>query len=130
MTLKEGIKRYFIFFIGLFFNAFGVAFTTKALLGASPIAAIPYTLSLIFPRFTMGNYVIVFNILLILGSSALITPLSFASITNVDAVVLLLSMVLLLLWAYSGRRERIDRLEGAIMLLLFGAYYTYLFIRL
>lgn len=72
----------------------------------------------------------VFNILLILGSSALITPLSFASITNVDAVVLLLSMVLLLLWAYSGRRERIDRLEGAIMLLLFGAYYTYLFIRL
>lgn len=72
----------------------------------------------------------VFNILLILGSSALITPLSFASITNVDAVVILLSMVLLLLWAYSGRRERIDRLEGAIMLLLFGAYYTYLFIRL
>ena len=72
----------------------------------------------------------VFNILLILGSSALITPLSFASITNVDALVLLLSMLLLLIWAYTGRRERIDRLEGAIMLLLFGAYYTYLFIRL
>lgn len=66
MTLKEGIKRYFIFFVGLFFNAFGVAFTTKALLGASPIAAIPYSLSLIFPRFTMGNYVIMFNILLVL----------------------------------------------------------------
>ena len=66
MTVKEGIKRYFIFFIGLFFNAFGVAFTTKALLGASPIAAIPYSLSLIFPRFTMGNYVIAFNLLLVL----------------------------------------------------------------
>ena len=66
MTLKEGIKRYFIFFIGLFFNAFGVAFTTKALLGASPIAAIPFSLSLIFPRFTMGNYVIAFNLLLVL----------------------------------------------------------------
>ena len=72
----------------------------------------------------------VFNILLILGSSALITPLSLASVTRVDATVLTLSMVLLLLWAYTGRRERIDRWEGALMLLLFGAYYTYLFINL
>ena len=66
MKVKETVKRYFIFFIGLFFNAFGVAFTTRALLGASPIAAIPYSLSLIVPRWTMGNYVIVFNILLVL----------------------------------------------------------------
>ncbi len=66
MTLKEGIKRYIVFFIGLFLNGFGVAFTTKALLGASPIAAIPYSLSLMIPRFTMGNYVIMFNILLII----------------------------------------------------------------
>lgn len=27
-------------------------------------------------------------------------------------------------------QERIDRLEGALMLMLFGAYYTYLFIKL
>ena len=72
----------------------------------------------------------VFNILLILGSSALITPLSLASVTYVDALVLLSSVVLLLLWAYTGRRERIDRWEGALMLMLFGAYYTYLFINL
>ncbi len=72
----------------------------------------------------------VFNILLILGSSALITPLSLASVTYVDALVLTLSMILLLLWAYTGRRERIDRWGGALMLLLFGAYYTYLFINL
>ena len=72
----------------------------------------------------------VFNILLILGTSALITPLSFASVTHVDALVLLLSAMLLLLWAYTGRRERIDRWEGAVMLLVFGAYYYYLFINL
>ena len=65
----------------------------------------------------------VFNILLILGSSALITPLSFASVTLVDAAVLLSAMLLLLIWAYSGRREQIDRWEGLLMLLLFGAYY-------
>ena len=72
----------------------------------------------------------VFNILLILGSSALITPLSFASVTLVDAAVLLSAMLLLLIWAYIGRREQIDRWEGLLMLLLFGAYYYYLFINL
>ncbi len=72
----------------------------------------------------------VFNILLILGASALVTPLSFVSVTYVDALVLLLSVAFLLLWAYTGRRERIDRWEGALMLLLFGAYYYYLFINL
>ena len=72
----------------------------------------------------------VFNILLILGSSALITPLSFASVTLMDAAVLLSSMLLLLIWAYTGRRERIDRWEGMLMLILFGAYYYYLFINL
>lgn len=72
----------------------------------------------------------VFNILLILGSSALITPLSFASVTYIDGAILLSSMLLLLLWAYTGRRERIDRWEGMLMLILFGAYYYYLFINL
>lgn len=72
----------------------------------------------------------VFNILLILGSSALITPLSMESVTHIDALVLLLSAALLILWAYTGRKERIDRWEGAIMLLLFGFYYTHLFINL
>ena len=72
----------------------------------------------------------VFNILLILGSSALITPLSFASVTSADLLVLMLSVIVLLLWAYTGRRERIDRWEGAAMLLLFGAYYYHLFINL
>lgn len=83
-------------------------------------------------QLALGNIIgsNVFNILLILGASALITPLSFASVTWADAAALLLSMVLLLLWAYTGRRERIDRWEGAAMLLVFGAYYYYLFINL
>lgn len=72
----------------------------------------------------------VFNILLILGASALVTPLSFASVTLVDASVLLLSALLLLLWAYTGRRLRIDRWEGCVMLALFAAYYVYLFYKL
>ena len=72
----------------------------------------------------------VFNILLILGASALVTPLSFASVSLVDASVLFLSALLLLLWAYTGRRLRIDRWEGCVMLALFAAYYVYLFYKL
>lgn len=72
----------------------------------------------------------VFNAMLILGLSSIITPLSFASMTVVDIAALILSSVLLLIWAYTGRRNRIDRWEGATMLLCYVAYNVFLFSRL
>ena len=72
----------------------------------------------------------VFNILLILGCSSIITPLSFAGMNLVDASALILSCILLLMWAYTGRKCRIDRWEGALMLLAFAGYYYYLFTKL
>ena len=48
----------------------------------------------------------------------------------VDVGILIASCVLLLLWAYSGSKCRIDRWEGAVMLLVFAAYYFYLFVKL
>lgn len=72
----------------------------------------------------------VFNAMLILGVSSIITPLSFASMTVVDIAALVLSSVLLLIWAYSGHRNRIDRWEGAAMLLCYVAYNVFLFSRL
>lgn len=72
----------------------------------------------------------VFNAMLILGLSSIITPLSFASMTIVDIAALILSSVLLLIWAYTGSRNRIDRWEGAAMLLCYVAYNVFLFSRL
>lgn len=72
----------------------------------------------------------VFNAMLILGLSSIITPLSFASMTVVDIATLILSSVLLLIWAYTGSRNRIDRWEGAAMLLCYVAYNVFLFSRL
>ena len=72
----------------------------------------------------------VFNAMLILGLSSIITPLSFASMTVVDIAALILSSVLLLIWAYTGRRNRIYRWEGAVMLLCYVAYNVFLFSRL
>lgn len=58
----ETFKRYLVFLIGLFINALGVSFITKAALGTSPISSIPYTLSLgFFP--TLGQFTIVFSLL-------------------------------------------------------------------
>lgn len=61
----EKLKRYIVFLIGLFINSLGVSLITKANLGTSPISSIPYVLSLNFP-FTLGQFTIVFSLLLIL----------------------------------------------------------------
>lgn len=58
------MKRYILLFAGLFINAFGVSFITKAALGTSPISSIPFTLSLQFP-ISMGTTMLVFNLFLI-----------------------------------------------------------------
>ena len=51
---------------GLILISFGVALTTKAGLGTSPISAIPYSLSLIIPGLSMGTWLILFSIALVL----------------------------------------------------------------
>ena len=66
------------------------------------------------------------NILLILGGSALITPLSFAGMTIVDLGVVLLCSICILLSAYLFRKKELDRIEGVIFLLMEAAYMWYL----
>ena len=72
----------------------------------------------------------VFNILLILGTSAVVTPLSTLALTWVDYGVLLLSAVVVWLWTYTGRRDRVDRWEAVLMLLTFFGYYAWLLVKL
>ncbi|MBQ6401698.1 MAG: hypothetical protein IJI20_05360 [Firmicutes bacterium] len=65
MTIRELTIRYLIMIPGVFLLCFGIAFITKAGLGNSPISSVPYALSLIQPRFTMGNYTILINLCLV-----------------------------------------------------------------
>ena len=83
-------------------------------------------------QLALGNIIgsNVFNILLILGGSALIHPLSFDSITYVDLAALLVSALALLTSSYVGKKNCIDRLDGALFLLLWAGYFTYLFTQL
>lgn len=66
MNKREMIKRYLIFCVGLVLNSFGVAFVTKAALGTSPIASIPYSLSMVISGLSLGTWVIIFNVFLVL----------------------------------------------------------------
>lgn len=68
----------------------------------------------------------IFNVLLILGTSSLIHPLSLGGITTVDLGVMIGSASLLSLWYYTGGREKIDRWEGCIFLALYIAYIAWL----
>ena len=66
------------------------------------------------------------NILLILGGSALINPLSFTGMTVVDMGVLLGCTIFLLAFAFIFKKKEIDRIEGIILLLAMAAYMWYL----
>lgn len=58
-------RRYLLFIVSLFINAFGIAFITKALLGTSPITSVTYVLSMFTP-FTMGVWTILLNLLFVI----------------------------------------------------------------
>ena len=83
-------------------------------------------------QLALGNIIgsNVFNILLILGGSALISPLSFDHITYVDLGVLLVSALALLTAGVIGKKRMIDRLDGSLFLLIWAAYMAYLIINL
>ncbi len=66
------------------------------------------------------------NILLILGVSATINPLSMGGITVWDLLMVLLSSVVVFLAAFTFRRKAIDRWEGTIFVAIYVAYIWYL----
>ena len=72
----------------------------------------------------------IFNILLIIGASAVVTPLSFASMNYVDLGVLLLSTILLFTSCYVAKRDEIDRVDATLMLLAQAGYMAWLFVTL
>lgn len=66
------------------------------------------------------------NILLILGLSATIHPLSMGGITVWDLLMVVLSAVLLFVSAFTFKRKSIDRWEGGLFLTIYVAYIWYL----
>lgn len=80
------------------------------------------------PQLALGNVLgsNVFNILFILGISALCRPIVLEGINLIDFGVLILSSVLTFLVAYTFRKKVFDRIEGAIFIVIYIIYVTYL----
>ena len=63
MPKKNIIGRYALFLIGLFIASMGVAFSTKAGLGTSPVASVPYSVFLVCPVLSLGGWLNLLSIL-------------------------------------------------------------------
>lgn len=69
----------------------------------------------------------IFNILFILGASSALTPINVAPELFIDTIILIVVSILILIFA---RTKKItNRFEGAICVLLYIAYTTYIIIR-
>lgn len=79
-------------------------------------------------QLALGNVIgsNIFNIALIIGASAFISPFEIESISAVDMVMVIASIVMLWLAAFTFKRYKLDRIEGAIFLLVYVGYIAYL----
>jgi cation:H+ antiporter len=68
----------------------------------------------------------IFNLLWVLGISALIRPLPFELVSNTDILMVIAASALLLLATASGKRYWIDRAEGGVFVVAYGMYVAFL----
>lgn len=108
-------------FIGLTIMAAG---TSLPELATSVVAALKGRGQLALGNVIGSN---ISNILLILGGSALINPLSFGSMTSVDLGVVMIGAIFLYISAFIFKKNKLGRIEGLMLILLEAGYMTWLF---
>ncbi|MDC7291931.1 DUF6198 family protein [Butyrivibrio sp. DSM 10294] len=72
MTTGRIIKGYGLFIIGLFIASMGVAFSTKAGLGTSPVASVPYSISLVSSLLSFGGWLNLLSVIQIITQVAVL----------------------------------------------------------
>ena len=71
----------------------------------------------------------IFNIFLILGVSTVIAPVELSSGSLFDVFVNIFAGLLLFIFLFTGKGRKIERWEGAVFVLCYIAYITYLIIQ-
>lgn len=69
----------------------------------------------------------IFNILLVLGVAAAISPIAFITENIIDIVILIACS--LLVWVFAWPKKQINRKSGIVMLLVYTAFLVYICIR-
>lgn len=87
------ITRYVVFIFGLFIAALGVAFSTKAGLGTSPVSSVPYSVSLFSSFFSFGGWLNVLSLLQIITQVLLLRK-------NCDPIEIGIQTVLAFVYGY------------------------------
>ena len=104
--------------IGLTIVAFG---TSLPELVTSATAAVKGKADIAVGNIVGSN---IFNILFVVGTSALITPVAYAANFLVDSIVCIATVALL--WVLVVKNKRLGRAGGACMLACYAAYFVYL----
>ena len=83
------------------------------------------------PQLALGNVIgsNLFNLMFILGMASTVKSLTFVDINLWDYAVMLASAVMLFMVIYTFKKNKFDRIEGAIFVLAYIAYTIYLFMR-
>ena len=123
VTVNAATKLAFFFhmderLIGLTIVAFG---TSLPELVTSVTAAVKGK-----PDIAVGNIVgsNIFNILFVVGTTAVITPVAYSAEFLVDSIAAISAAALLLICVV--RKQKLSRLGGAVMLAGYAAYFVYL----
>jgi cation:H+ antiporter len=83
------------------------------------------------PDIAVGNVIgsNIFNIFWVLGFSAVIRPVTFAPILNFDVLFVVFITILLFLYMFVGKKDVIQKWQGASLTSLYVAYIVYLVMR-
>jgi cation:H+ antiporter len=68
----------------------------------------------------------IFNILLILGVSAVISPINYATSYNFDIILLLVATIIFAIFPFVGKKDYMSKGEGIFFILTYIGYLTYL----
>lgn len=80
------------------------------------------------PDIAVGNVVgsNIFNLLLIMGATSQISPLPYDAGFNSGQYVMIGATILLFIMMFNPKRHRLDRWEGAVLLIIYMLYTAYL----
>lgn len=70
----------------------------------------------------------IFNILLIIGASAIIRPIIYNSTYNLQLAILIISTIVLGIFPYTDKKDEMTRSNGITYLMLYGLYMAMLFV--
>lgn len=106
--------------IGLTIVAAG---TSMPELATSVVAAIKKNSEIAIGNVVGSN---IFNLFLILGTSASIKPLQFNDHSNIDILVVIIASILMFMFVFTGKGRKIGRKEGIVLFLAYIGYTVHL----